>query len=166
MYEKQLKQQAFSLLELLLVVLILSVVAGLTVPNFRKTYSNLQLKQTAKDMMYLMRYAQGRSATRARQMVLRFDEDYKKYWLEDLGSSAGSQDGVDGSSRKFSGRLARQFKIPDEVTVEAKTQKINFLPDGTIDKQQINICDHRRCYVLSTKEQRGNILLYRTDSDQ
>ncbi|MBU4333896.1 MAG: prepilin-type N-terminal cleavage/methylation domain-containing protein, partial [Candidatus Omnitrophica bacterium] len=49
------KKSAFTLIEIILVVLLLSVIAGLTIPNFRNSFRKVKLQNSANNIAYLMR---------------------------------------------------------------------------------------------------------------
>lgn len=153
------QKKAFSLIEIILVVLILSVVAGLIIPDFSHTYSQAQLQKAANGLAYLMRYAQNRAIVKNFRIRLEFDSDFSKYWLcEEIPGSRQKTDVA--MFKKISGRFARITKIDDKIKIEADTQMIYFYPDGTIDKQRIRMCNDNRCLTVSTREQRGNVRIF------
>jgi prepilin-type N-terminal cleavage/methylation domain-containing protein len=51
-------REAFTFIELLLVVTIAAVLAAMVVPNLKITHSNLQLDNFVKDIYYLAKYLQ------------------------------------------------------------------------------------------------------------
>jgi len=150
---------AFTLIEIILVVLILAIIAGLTVPNFNPAYKKIQLQQTSDDLAYLMRYAQSRAVTKNHPVCLEFDSDLRKYWLAEEVSRESGEETAE-SFRRFPGRLGRTFSIPESVEVESEASTIQFYADGRIDKQHLFVCLESLCYTLSTKEQRGQIRIF------
>ena len=70
--------KAFTLIEMLLVLIILSVIVGLTVPNFGKSVNTFELKKTANDIVYLVRWAQSRAINENVNYQLAFLNDFTK----------------------------------------------------------------------------------------
>ncbi|VAW18006.1 hypothetical protein MNBD_BACTEROID05-137 [hydrothermal vent metagenome] len=140
--------KGFSLIELILVVLLLSVIAGLTVPNFKQSFSNLKLNQTAKDLSYVMRYAQSRAVSKGILIRLEFASAMDSYHLTQVSS---------GEYERFKGRMGRDFQISDLIKINFTEGNLIFFPDGTIEKKEINVCKEERCLLISTKIQRGYV---------
>ncbi len=152
--------KSFTLIEILIVVVILGVIAGLAIPNFSNLNTQIQLKETAKNISYLMRYAQSRAITKEKTQELFLDIQNAQYQLsEETGDAASSE-----SEREFSpipGRLGRTFEIPKEVTVETQTPRIYFYPDGKMGRVRIYFYDNRGHYMtVSTKEQAGYVQMF------
>ena len=153
------RREAFTLIEIILVVLILGVVVGMAVPNFSRTYATFQLKQFTEDLAYLMRYAQSRAITTNREVRLEFDPDFLQYWL--------TQQMVDETKidaglifERITGRYGRIFKVPAEVRIETKINYMSFYSDGTMGRERIYICHEKQCLTISTQEQRGFVQIF------
>jgi Tfp pilus assembly protein FimT len=125
------KQNSFTLVESLLVVVILGVFVGLAAPSFSKSYSNLQANNTARNIAFLMRYAQARAIAERVNYSLNFDSENRSCWLE--------KESVDspGVFKKESSRLAKAIVFPGNISIEAERQTIIFFPDGKIDSCRI-----------------------------
>ena len=166
----------FTLIEILLVVAILGVIAGLSLPDFQKTYERIELSQAANNIAYLMRYAQSRSIIQRRNLQFICDSDGKRYWLTQearlpIEEKGGGQarlpieekmggQGSRVSFEKLSGRWGRIFKIPREISVQAEDSSVSFSPDGKITRTEISLCRQSRCVVVSTKEQIGYVYVF------
>lgn len=146
----------FSLVEIILVVLILSVIAGLTVPNFNQTYKKIKLQKSADDLAYTMRYAQSRAIIKGLLVRLNWDVDTRNYWLEENKSSEDKE----ASFKRFSGRIGKKFNVPAGVSFETDCEHILFYPDGSIEKKHINVCSNSKCFVVSAREQRGHVNVF------
>ncbi len=156
--EKYSLRNGFTLIEIILVMAILVVIAGLTLPSFRSTYNILQLKEESQDMAFLMRYAQSRSITKNVIVRLVLNDDLTQYWLED--ENKGAENSAEGSFQRFSGRLGRDFEIKKGIIIEITANTVEFYPDGTIDKRRIFLCDAlNKCFTVSTEEQRGHVIV-------
>ena len=157
------RQEAFTLIEIILVVLILGVVVGMAVPNFSRTYSTFQLKQFTEDLVYLMRYAQSRAITNNREIRLEFDPEFLQYWLtqQKEGEERGAGDPV---FERFTGRYGRIFKVPPELRIKTGMNTVSFYPDGTIARARMDVCRDEKCLTISTKEQRGFVQVLEENS--
>jgi hypothetical protein len=153
----RLKEKSFTLLEIILVILVIGVIAGLTVPNFSKTYADIELKKGAEDLAYLMRYATGRAVIKNIKTRLEFNSEFSQYWLaEEIKDSV---EAGEGEFKKISGRLGKKFNIPSGIKIELEDEFVSFYPDGSMDKKYIYVCNEKRCLIVSTKEKRGDVLV-------
>lgn len=158
MINVKLNQSGFTLIEIILVVILLSIITALTVPNFVPTYNYLQVQKTTDEIADLMRYAQSRSIIKNDQVRLEFDSLFSKYWLTQ-DESGEYHDDIKEFVR-FSGRLGRTFDVPSEITIEMDGQYVYFYPDGRSEKKRIYVCFKERCYTISTQEQRGYVRVF------
>ena len=150
-------QQAFTLIEIILVVLVLSVVVGLTAPNLSKSLTKHQFEKSADELLNLMRYAQSRAISKGYPVQLVFNDDYREYWLAEAGQDH-SDHAEDASFERIPGRMGTTRRVPEGVELRAEdVRKIEFYTDGRMDKAEISVCKKRRCRVLSTRIQRGFI---------
>ena len=159
------KGAGFTLIEVILVVLILSVIAGLTIPRFSSTYNRFILQKSVEDLAYIMRYAQSRAITKNRVIRLEFDSTLSQYWLTQAEPHQIKEDPMDQFER-FSGRLGKTFRVAEGINLEMQGSHIGFHPDGTIDKEHILACQESRCLTISTKVQRGHINILNSKSDE
>ena len=169
-YIKRTVRKGFTLIEILLVVVLLGIIAGAAFPSLGKSYTMMRLQVEANDLSYAMRYAQGKAIAEKRKHRLEFNSDFSKYFiLEDSGNDVefeGDEDSsyVDGEYRRFSGRRGRTFKIAEDITVDAAKQSVEFYPDGSIEKIQVNLCYGKKCLVVSTQEHRGRVQVLKLSS--
>ena len=153
--------RAFTLIEVLMVVLLLGVIAGLAVPNFSGTFSSFQLSETAKNIASLMRYAQDHAIARDKKIRVHFDFLSGEYWLEEKIASADvTQEELDAADifERVTGKYGRTFVIPKEVTAESENPMICFYPDAKIDKARIYLHNkHGNYFTVSTREQANDV---------
>lgn len=151
----------FTLIEILLVVLLLGVVAGLAIPNFSQLYSNLQLSETTKNVAFLMRYAQGRAIIKKKLHRFEFDTVKNQCWLmQEADANAEKRDeGVD--FQPISGKMGQSLSLPEGITLETDKPLILFYPDGKIDKARLYLHDSRnRYFTVSTQDQFGYVQIF------
>ena len=150
---------AFTLIELLLVSVVLALITGLAVPNIKPAYDHLQLQRTVEDLADTMRYAQSRAVASNSSVRLEFDEKLSSFWLTQEGDA---DKGGGGKYGKIKGRLGRVINIAKGISLESSEEKpcVQFYPDGTIDKIQVYICQKKKCFAVSTQEQRGYVNVF------
>ena len=149
----------FTLIELLIVISILGLMAGLAVPNFGNTYSNFQLSETAKNISFLMNYAQSRAVIKGQKHQLIFKEDNSQYWLEEEISDNGEEN-AEGNFRQIAGRFGRVFDVPEGITIESENPSIRFYPNGKIDKIRIYLHNRHNYLTISTREQANYVQVF------
>lgn len=145
--------KAFTFVELLVVVILLSVVSALAIPNFRNTYYNFLLTETSHNLTYLMRYAQASAIAERVNYRLNFDTQYQKYWL----TKKSEKD----SFARIQGKFGRVFDLNKSISIEAKVTVINFYPDGKIDKASMYLSNkNEKFYTITTEAQAGYVQEY------
>ena len=153
------KPSAFTLLELILVLLVLTIIAGFSAVNFKQTFDRYQLFKIVDDLAYHMRYAQSRAIAQNKILRLEFDASFQSYGLSQ--SSAPAKEGTEGSSfLPINGALGETVRVPDEFKLNTETSRMDFYPDGNIDRGEIVMCRDQRCFTLSTRQQRGVVKIF------
>jgi len=71
----------FTLIELVLVGLIILIMVSVSVPMFRRTFSNVQLDETAYNIVKFMNYARAKAIAERVRAKLDFDFDTGEYRL-------------------------------------------------------------------------------------
>jgi prepilin-type N-terminal cleavage/methylation domain-containing protein len=150
-------RRGFSLLELLLVAAVLTVMAGLTLPQFKNTYHQIILKNAVSDLVYTMRYAGSRSLIKNKNHRLEFDSDFKSYWLTEVSEKQ------DKAFEKISGSAGKIVRLPALVAIQSDQTTIDFFSDGSMEKEDINVCFRDDCYVVSTAHKRGKVTIIKND---
>ena len=155
--ENNLNFFGFTLVELLLVLIILSVITGLSVGNFSRTYDTLLLKKSVDDVAFLMRYAQSRAVTKGRRLALQFDPSSINYGLLQEAEHSSPSEPV---FEKFSGRFSRTFSLPEKIQLQTDSSTVYFYPDGNMDKVRIVLSFKDQSWTISTKEQKNHVVVF------
>ncbi|MBU2540436.1 MAG: prepilin-type N-terminal cleavage/methylation domain-containing protein [Candidatus Omnitrophica bacterium] len=119
---------AFTLIELLLVVAVLSVMVGISLPAFKKTYNRLNLENIALNILSTARYARAKAIVESRIYRLNFDIEDKSYSL-----STESDDKIEGF-QPISGRFGKIAQITDDINIKTSADHVNFYPSGDSDE--------------------------------
>jgi type II secretory pathway pseudopilin PulG len=115
---------AVTFIELLLVIIIIGILLGVSMPNLRITLDNFALENFVKDIYSFSLYLQSSAISQARPHCLNIDQG----------------EGVIRDSYK-------SYKIPAGVEVllePADKNKICFYPDGAADKASIKFTNRQR----------------------
>lgn len=163
------KWTGFSLVELLCVLVMLAVLAGLAMPSFVSGLREERLRSSCRNVISLMRIARSRAATHAETVRLNFDLVEGRFFLsepEETTPQAAAATTFQPSEREWAlvrTHVARERKLPDEVSFlyvgsspgESDRQRINvrqqelgartdyeyieFYPDGTAEETYVAI---------------------------
>jgi len=137
-------QLGFTLLELMLVVLIAAVLAGMSVPMFRKTFNNLQFERCCWDLAALLNYAGQRAIFSRTEYRFRLNTDEAKFWIEYNGLPVGNI-----------------YYLPRGISIIADKKELIFYPNGSADKATITVTSGARSRIFTTEGTRGHVKIVR-----
>lgn len=134
--------RAFTLIELILVMAMLSIVLSLAGPSLARFFRGRGLDSEARRLLALTRYGQSRAVSEGIPMLLWIDEQQGRFGLEADGSYL--EDNRDPQAKEY--ELNDQLKIKVEMPqtrllttqwkgsgqVRANQRVIRFTPDGFI----------------------------------
>ena len=164
------KNNAFTLVEILLVIIIVGIVLALAAPNFSKGYSRFQLNKMADDLLNCSRWAQAMAIGQERVYALSFSEDRRSYNLvrakvflqneetgniEQVNGEINDDPNGQDSFEPVNGNLGRMHTIPDIIHLDIEEDRIKFYPDGTIDSATIQLASPDQQIKISSAEVRG-----------
>jgi prepilin-type N-terminal cleavage/methylation domain-containing protein len=148
-------QAGFTLLELLVVLGILSVLVGVSVPQFRGTFRHLQLQVVASDVATLLTYAGRRAVATGEVLRVHFDVEGRRYWL--VTAPRGS---AEETFERVSGKFGRVSFVPASVSFAPSIRDVTFYPDGRADRFELVISDDGPLgYRLATNVRTGRVKL-------
>lgn len=137
------------------VIVIMLLVAGFSVPRFRRTFDALQLQVFANEVARLLAYANQRAITRGETFKIHFDLQGRKYWLARFDET--------GKSTRIASKLNRVSPIPDHVLLDASSGEVSFYPDGRADGFELAILDgQREGFRLVTNRWTGKTTIWET----
>jgi len=148
--------KAFTLIEILLVIVILGIILGLAAPQFMGGYSRIQLNETTDDLMSISRWAQAMAIGQERIYAISFSSDRRSYALirEKINKQTDSQDRFES----IHGSLGKKRILPEAIHLEIQDDRIEFYPDGTIDPETIEIDSAQKKVTLSSSVERGMMI--------
>jgi type II secretion system protein H len=130
-------QRAFTLLELVLVLLIISTVVAAAAPSLRNWNRGARLRDATDELLATTRLARSQAAATARLHRLNIDPQAGRYWLT-------MQDGQQFvAAERDAGRVVM---LPPGVRLEltsstANQSWIDFHPTGRIDPATLRLSD-------------------------
>jgi prepilin-type N-terminal cleavage/methylation domain-containing protein len=120
------KRAGFTLIELLIVSMVILALVSFSTPFFRKSFTDLELKEAVSSISKLMGLAQQRAIIERRGYRLLFDFGNKSYRLYRVEG--------EGQNIKFinvADNFGRLFKIPGNIDIKGNAKEIIFYPDGS-----------------------------------
>ena len=152
-------KRGFTLIEILIVVIILAVIAGISIPNFAKSLITIELSQTAQDLLMTMRFAQSRSVLQGGVYQLVFEDGFKSYHLEQAKTDT-SETEEEIIFIPMNNRWGKKHLVPSSVSVTLDRSTVRFYSDGTIEPIRIEVSNNKSKFFLSTMEQRGHVFIW------
>jgi Tfp pilus assembly protein FimT len=155
----------FTLIEIGLVILIITVMLGLTLPRLRDTEHARLVSQT-RQLAVLFRYLREEAILRGRIYRIVFDLDQAAYAVS---SSAVDAEGLEGAFSEESGMLARPvvlqppLGIADIVLPFTAGQvmegmvPVHFYPDGSLDPVVIHLHNGKEAFTLQAEPLTGRV---------
>lgn len=140
------RQNAFTLIELTLVTIILLTLVGLSIPLFKRTFSDLSAKNTAFNISKLINYAQESAVIARKNFKLVFNLEKGSYQLFEVDASVNPP-----LLKKIRSRYGRLFSLPKELKFSGNRKEFVFYPDGHCDEIKINVLAKNRGYCVSVK---------------
>jgi prepilin-type N-terminal cleavage/methylation domain-containing protein len=159
------RNNAFTLIEILLVLVVVGIILALALPNFSKGYSRFQLNKTADDLLSISRWAQAMAIGQERIYALSFSNDRSSYGL--VREVAANEETMPDQNNfePVNGALGRMHAVPDAIHLvvtqpydskgTGNIDRIEFYPDGTIDSATIELISPKERTTLSSTEVRG-----------
>jgi len=133
------RQPGFTLLELIIVLILISLVLALAAPSLRRFIRSRETSETASHLLALTHLARSQAAAQARVWRLNVDPEQAAYWLTAQQAGTFVQPQTE---------YGRYFRFPDGVAVtvdvpetEDNALYVQFYPDGRSDEATIELED-------------------------
>lgn len=134
--KKTARSKGFTLIELVLVIILISVITALSAPLFSRTFSDLVIRNTALDMAKMINYAQEMAIIEKSNYKLNIDSEKAKYWITRYKPA---EEGF--LYERIKGRYGKMFFLPRGLALTCDKSGALFYPDGRSDKVEIKVRD-------------------------
>ena len=126
------KQNGFTLIEILFVVIMLSVIIGLAIPSLSKSSVDFKLSDESQNIVSLSIYARQRAISESRIYRINIDEEQNSYNLLYR----------DEATTNFTSPLdkfGQTYYLGGDLKIKSDKSAINFYPDSRVDQATISI---------------------------
>lgn len=148
---------AFTLLELLMVVLIIAASASVALPNFSRFVKNVEFNTAAEGLVSNIRFGQLRALTQGKGVQVRIQAS--GYWLEEerFMDHGPVSDPLKPVFERLKGRHGRISRFPDGVILRSSEAVVSLSPDGRIRSPKIELCRQQKCLAIEITEMIGQL---------
>ena len=130
--------RGFTLVELLVVLLIMSVLLVAAPIAFDRVLPGLQLRSDARNVASVLREARAQAIRANREATVTVDVAERTYYLGD-----------DGTSQRFSEGVTVTLKTAESELLEPDVGRIRFFPDGTSTGGMVSLDRGGRTYNIA-----------------
>lgn len=141
----------YTLIELILLTVIIAILVGISTPLFRKTYSNLELRDASYNLARLISFAQEKSIIEGTSYKFLLDTDESRYYLLRLDPK------TKGKYIRLKERYGKTFSLPRGIKLRADKKEVIFYPDGHSQKATITFLGKTRRLRLKIKGNLGYV---------
>lgn len=121
------KKPGFTLVEMLVVLAIIGMLMGISIPFVSGFGKGLRIKTASKSITGVLNLAKSNAMTFRRNYYVAFDVDHGRYWIEDYDGKIYDKKHSLPSSVKFQ---IQGDAVSDPITFEM--DKVGFAPDGSV----------------------------------
>ncbi|WP_043739548.1 GspH/FimT family pseudopilin [Thioalkalivibrio nitratireducens] len=139
-------RRGFTMIELMVVLVILSVGLVLVVPRFDGALAGLEIKGAARDLASGLRYARGRAIASGEPVGLFVDVEQGLYWIGD-----------DARQRKLPGGIDLRMVTGTTEVVGDSVGAITFFPDGSATGGRLTLAAGQRRYRVDVQWLTGRV---------
>ncbi len=147
---------AFTLIELMTVIVIIGIMTAMIIPEMRGTYEDALLRSTSRDLINVFELASSRAISLNQLHRVHLDIATGKYLVERRIRSGTQEEflplkDVSGCTGELDKRITIEVRRPDEVVtdtgvatvppIQNEFETISFYPDGTADAATVTLQD-------------------------
>jgi type II secretion system protein H len=168
------RSRGFTLIEIIVVVVIVSILFIVTMPSLRSVNDNNRLRSSMREITTLMKYARTEAVFNGRTTEVFLDTQKHEFWL-DLRKPDEKR--TSRKSDKLKSTMERKRELEKNVQFEAinaieknilknEVVAIDFYPDGTASPALITLKNTRDLrYTIEVFKSTGQVEIKKTDLD-
>lgn len=142
---------AFTLIEVLLVIVVMGIVAAIAIPSFVHSIQGQRLSIAARTVTTVARYARSMAVLKQSDLVLTFNLANGQIDL------VGSDTNLPGFSRAISGVRLQEVVVEGAGAVSEGTCSVPFLRNGVCIPFAVTIVDPNGNYVILKVDALGSL---------
>ncbi|MCX5712169.1 MAG: prepilin-type N-terminal cleavage/methylation domain-containing protein [Candidatus Omnitrophica bacterium] len=141
------RHKALTFIELLVVIIIIGMLAGLAFPNLRRSFNSAQTEEFSRQLQFTMNYLRDKSVVEQKVIFLSFDPQGKSYsaWFQ------------------AQNLMFKTYSLPAGIDIRISKKSnpddpaVYFYPDGRIDAVDIGIACAGKSIILTTEGVFGKV---------
>ena len=122
----RIRRSGFTLIELVMILLIVGLVFGISLPQLKPFWNRAALEEAARNAAQVLRYAQYRAVADRGPVVLIVDPEENHYQLMKPKKEAGPL-----RLAPIEGDFGRPVKLERSVHFDPRSENITYFPDGS-----------------------------------
>jgi type II secretory pathway pseudopilin PulG len=146
------RQMGYTLIELIVVICVLSLTLGLTLPKVQNVVLLDQFEKTSRHLMILIRSLKQAAIADQKTYILHIDMSRNRYWqTDDSMSEEQLSQSEEKSTQLTSGVSFSKVTLPQKRAVSTQIADIHFYPKGYSDAVEIHLegeSRQRRLFVV------------------
>lgn len=121
------RRRGFTLIELIIIIVIVGILAGVTLPQMRAGLRAWALESFSRSFQSTLNFLTQQAVAEGKVLCLHIDNEHKTYWAAYVGNETHVR----------TASIGRDLTI--NVTTAEEAQGVCFYPDGSVDKADIVI---------------------------
>ncbi len=149
-------RRAFTLIEMVVVIVLISIMAAMIIPEMKGSFNDALLRSTGRDLVNVFSFASSRAVGLGQCYRVRFDAPNGRYAVErqihgGTGTDFVPLKDVSGAEGRLDSHIAVAISAPEESSsgndlspgpaAQSLPDAISFYPDGTADAAEIQLRD-------------------------
>jgi prepilin-type N-terminal cleavage/methylation domain-containing protein len=146
------KTRGFTLIEVVIVLILISLSAALVIPGFARFAKSVELRATAKKVSGLMRHYRNEAVQRGRVYQVLFDFNLREIRVQSVEMVKGSEPNEEVEEMRF------QQRYPMPVDIQVKEMKISaslYVSDYPAIEFYPNGSSNGGSFILDLQNSRG-----------
>lgn len=146
--------RGFTLIEVLLVAVLVSIIAMMATPRFRATFDQLRFDQRAQDLAQLIRLGHELAILKSAHLRIAINEEARGAQLEEEFMDEEGRAGF----RPMGGRMGRPWSLNDPARIDSSVEAIDCFPDGRTTPATIRLIHRQGEHLISLGAFGGSLL--------
>lgn len=156
--QSNIHRHGYTLVELILVVLIIGLAAGMAVPNFIRSYKGAKLRTSARSIVMAHRFARSVAVLHQKSVAVYYYTEQNRIEVVSLKPAGVDEESVPSAEGEpvtdYAVELELTRKLEDGVKIRAVEMEVedqhdreaywaNYYPNGMCDAYRVNLLDEQ-----------------------